>query len=366
MTVKEICKHIESFAPLSASLKYDNPGLQIGNDNDQVQKVFICLDLNSETLNEALQKNANLIITHHPLIFEPLNKLNFINPKSNLIKDIIKNNINVYSAHTNLDASKQGISFAAAKLLGLKNIKILKNYSENLIKFTVFTPKEYTDKVLNAVFEAKAGIIGDYKKCSFRTTGIGTFEPEENANPFVGEKKSFNEVSEEKLEFIAYRWDVNNILNAIYNNHPYDEPAIDIIPLNNDNLNYGFGVLGEFEKELSFDEFANLLIDKLKLANFRYTQGQSKNIKKIAYCGGSGSDLLKDAMQNNCDAFVTADVKYHSFQDAENILYLIDAGHYETEFPGVIYLYDLLKNKFESKIQIYLSNKSTNPIKFYK
>lgn len=365
MTLKDVIKHIEAIAPISSALKYDNPGLQIGKLDEEIQSVYLCLDLNQQTLNEALELKTNLIITHHPVIFEPIKSINFNNKLSELIKIIIQNNINVYSAHTNLDASKSGINIAAAKLISLKNVEFLKKLPDSLIKISVFVPAEHLVKVSEAMFEQGAGIIGDYKKCSFITNGNGTFEPEEYANPFIGEKKSFNTVDEQKIEVIANKWNLNNILKAIYSTHPYEEPAIDIYPLLNEDKNYGFGIVGELEQELTFDEFANLLQDKLKLTNFKYTTGKSNKIKKVAYCGGSGSELLKDAINKNCDVFVTADVKYHTFHDAQNIIYLIDAGHYETEFPGVKYLYDYLKAKI-SNIDINISNISTNPIKFFK
>lgn len=364
MIIKDVIKHIEAIAPISSALKFDNPGLQIGSFEEQVHGIYLCLDLTQNTLNEALNLKTNLIITHHPLIYEPIKTLNFRNKEAQLIKDIINNNLNIYSAHTNLDASKKGINIAAAELLGLKNVTFLKQLPDSLIKISVFTPSDYVEKVSEAMFKQGAGIIGDYKKCGFRVSGTGTFEPEEFTNPFIGNKKSFNEVPEEKIEVIANKWNLNNILKAIYNSHPYEEPAIDIFPLLNDDKNYGFGIVGELTKELTFEEFSKLLKEKLNLKNFKYTKGKSNIIKKVAYCGGSGADLLTAAIANNCDVFVTADIKYHTYHNAQNNIYLIDAGHYETEYPGIIYLYNYLKNIINN-VEIHLSSISTNPIEYY-
>ncbi len=369
MTADELIKYLEDWAPPGAAWERDNVGLQIGSRGDRIKNILLCLELNQEVLTEALNKNCNFIFTHHPLIFNPIKKLDLQKDShAQLIESIIKNNITVYSAHTNLDFTKDGVSFELAKVLKLKNIKFLENEEANQFKVVVFVPANYLEKISEAIFNAGGGIIGEYEKCSFSIKGEGTFKGSEKSNPFIGIKQNFEKTDEIRLEFIVDSWNIKKIISAIKANHPYEEPAYDVYPLKNKNTNYGAGAIGDLETAVSGKVFTEYVCSKLKINTVRFCEGNSKHIKKVAVCGGAGSDLLGNAIASGADAFITADVKYHTFQDAHGKIMMIDAGHYETEILALNAVKKKLEMKISSKekIKVFKYSGSTNPIKFYK
>ena len=370
MIVKELIKYLEDWAPPGAAWEKDNVGLQVGSGDETIKNILLSLELTSEVLDEALKKNCNFIFTHHPLIFNPIKNLDVNkNHVSKLIYRLVKNDINLFSAHTNLDFTKNGVSFQLAKNLNLNNITFLKNEESNQFKIVVFIPESNLDEVASSMFNQGAGIIGEYNSCSFRTNGIGTFKGSANTNPFIGQKENFEKVNEVRLEVLVDSWKLNKVINAMLNSHPYEEPAFDIYPLKNKNVNYGAGAIGELEKEMKVNEFLKHVENSLELSNFRYSIGHKKVIKKVAVCGGAGSDLLNDAIAKNADAFITSDIKYHTFHDALNKILLIDAGHYETEIVVLKIVEEKIKKLIKEKkenIKVYKYSLSTNPVKFYK
>ncbi len=368
MTGNEIIKHIEDWAPRSIAWKRDNVGLQVGSLNKKVNNIMLCLDVTSKVIDEALNKNCSFIFSHHPLLFYPLKNLDVdTDERSQLIERLIKNNITLYSAHTNLDFTKDGVSFQLAKNLKLKNIKFLNHLKSQQFKLVIFVPKESLEKVANAVFDAGAGAMGNYSNCSFRGEGMGTFKGSKESNPVIGEKEELTFVDEIRFEVLVNKIKLNNTITAMLNAHPYEEPAYDIIPLENENTDFGMGAIGNLETELNEKQFLDYVSKNLKTKNFRYTKGKNKKIKTVAVCGGSGSDLLQKALQKNADAFITADIKYHTFQDAHNKILFIDAGHFETEIHSINEVKRRLLQliKTENKINIFKYSGSTNPIIFY-
>jgi dinuclear metal center YbgI/SA1388 family protein len=365
----EIIKYLEDWSPKAVAWQKDNVGLQVGSAESEVKKIFLCLELTERALKEAINKKCNLIITHHPLIYQPIKSIDYSQDKnSKLIQQIIKNDITIYSAHTNLDFTKDGVSFQLAKTLGLKKIKFLKNLEGGQFKIVVFVPVESLIKVSEALFEAGAGIIGEYSKCSYRLKGKGTFEGSENTNPAIGTALKYEEVNEERLEMIVDSWKLRNVISVLLKTHPYEEPAYDIYSLSNENINFGYGAIGELDNEIATRTFLKMVETKIN-SDFRFGKGKSDKIKTVAVCGGDGSELLPAAISKGADAFITADIKYHTFHDAEGKILLIDAGHYETE----IFCLGGIKTKLEklfqikkSKIKIEIFRGSTNPIQFYK
>jgi len=361
--------YLQNWAPKEISWPKDNVGLQAGNLDGAVTNIMICLEVNSQVIDDAIKKRCNYILTHHPLIFQPLKKIDLHKDKnSQIIQKLLQNNITLISAHTNLDFTKDGVSFQLAKRLGLKNIKFLVNAKENRNKLVVFVPINFADKVSEAVFNAGGGIIGEYSNCSYITEGTGTFTGSEDSKPAVGKANQFNKVEEVKIEYIIDEWKTAKAVSAMISVHPYEEPAYDIYPLKNSNSNYGAGAIGNLETPLKLNDYLNYVAEKLGIKNFRYGLGRNKTISKVAVCGGSGSDLLWDAVKQQADSFVTADIKYHTFHDSENVINIIDAGHYETE----VVVLDELKKRLEKLIslrkekhKIYKYNKTTNPIFFH-
>ncbi len=370
MIGKELIKYLEEWIPKAVAWQKDNVGLQVGNPARKVSGVLLCLELTEKTLKQALRQRCNFIFSHHPLLFQPLKSINTFNDKnSRLVELLIKNDLTLYSAHTNLDYAKDGVSFELAKTLGLANINFLKNLEANQYKLVTFIPETHLDKVSEAIFNAGGGVIGEYKKCSFLLNGKGTFEGSENSNPVVGTAGKFEKINEIRLEVLVDSWKLKSVIAAMIKNHPYDEPAYDVYPLANENVNYGIGAIGEYEKPLAQKEFFDLIAKKLGLINFRYCTGRKDKIKTVAVCGGSGAEYINTAISANADAFVTADIKYHTFQDAETNILLIDAGHFETEIHSLKrvkkYIDDYLKTT-DTKIHVVVAKESSNPIKFYK
>lgn len=368
MKTGNVIKYLEQWAPPGAAWEKDNIGVQIGSKNRNISKIFLCLELNEKALKEAIKKNCNFIITHHPFIFTPLKRIDTANHQSQLIEILIKNDITLFSAHTNLDFTKEGVSYTLADVLGLKNIRFLENEKENQFKLVVFVPEKDIEKVSDAVYAAGGGKIGEYSKCGFHLTGEGTFEGSNETNPHIGRPETFEKVTEIRFETLVDAWNLNKVVTALLESHPYEEPAYDIYKLNNQNSNYGFGALGEMEKSLTHNEFLELVCKKLKTGNLKYCKGKNGKIKKVAVCGGSGADLIGTAIGNKADAFITADIKYHSFHDAEGKILLIDAGHYETEVPVL----NVIKQKLDEflklnneKIEVVKYSGSTNPVRFY-
>jgi dinuclear metal center YbgI/SA1388 family protein len=369
MKGSDIIKYLEKWSPKAVAWQKDNVGLQVGSEESEVKNIFLCLELTDDALKDAIKKKCNFIITHHPLIFQPIKSLDFSHDKnSKLIRQIIKNDLTVYSAHTNLDFTKDGVSYQLAKALGLKKIKFLKFSDSNQFKLVTFVPFESVSKISKAIFEAGAGKIGDYTKCSYRVEGTGTFEGSENTNPVIGTALKFEEVKEMKLEVLVDSWNLRKVISALLKNHPYEEPAYDVYPLSNENVNYGFGAIGELEKEMTVKSFLNKVRKNIN-PNFNYCKGKDNTIKTVAVCGGSGIELLSSAIANRADAFITADIKYHAFHDAEGKILLIDAGHYETEIFSLTGIKEKLE-KFllteNSKIKVKIFGGSTNPVQYYK
>ena len=368
MQCKEVIKHIEEWAPKAIAWDKDNVGLQVGTTRRKIKNVMLSLDLNEKVIEQALKNRCNFIITHHPLLFNPLTKIDTeSDSKSKLIEKLIKNDVTLYSAHTNLDFTKDGVSFQLANRLNLQNINFLHHLNENQIKLVVFVPEDHVEKVSSAIHRSGGGIIGNYSNCSFRIKGTGTFKGAEQTSPSIGTKGKLESVDEIRLEVIVDNWKLPEVIIAMKSAHPYEEVAYDLYPLKNENEHYGMGAIGELKKPMVKNEFLDFVSKKLNAKNLRYSNGKKGNIKRVAVCGGSCSDLLKEASKLNADAFITADVKYHSFQDAGGKILFIDAGHYETEIHSIDEIQkrlELILHK-ETRIKVYKYSGSTNPIIFY-
>lgn len=371
MIICDLTKYLEDWAPPGAAWDRDNVGLQVGSQAERLKNILLCLELDEEVLKEAIQKSCNLIFTHHPLIFNPIKRLDTEkNQQAQLIEKLLKNNITLYSAHTNLDFTKDGVSFELAHALRLKNIKFLENEESSQLKVVVFVPAERVDEIANVMFLAGAGRIGEYEACSFRLNGEGTFRGSGKSNPAVGKKEQLETVSEVRIEVLVDSWNLNKVLGAMLKVHPYEEPAYDVYPLKNKNTNYGAGAIGELDAEMNEKNFLFHVSKSLKIKNFKYSNGRNKKIKKVAVCGGAGADLLSKAISSCADAFITADVKYHSYQDAKGKILFIDAGHFETEIFSLNAverkIKKFLEEELEDRVKVFKYSGTTNPVKFYK
>jgi dinuclear metal center YbgI/SA1388 family protein len=365
MQVKDIIQALETFAPLAYQESYDNSGLQVGNVNDEVKGVLLSLDVTEEILEEAMQRGCNMIVAHHPLIFSGLKRISGRTYVERVVQKAIKNDINIYAAHTNLDNVRKGVNARIAQKLGLKDTAILQMKMHTLSKLYTFAPQNAVDKVRDALFAAGAGDIGKYRECSFNTNGTGTFKPDANANPEIGTAGGPREwVDEVKIEVLVPTHMETKVMRALFEAHPYEEVAYEFIALQNPNQELGAGMIGTLREPMEGEAFLAYLKERMQTDCIRHTALLGKHIEKVAVCGGSGSFLLKDAIMAGADAFVTGDFKYHQFFDAEGRIVIADIGHFESEQFTVEIFEELLKEKFPN-FAILLSNYKTNPVKYF-
>ncbi len=362
-SVSNIIQLFENFAPPSYQESYDNSGLQVGNASNKVTGILLCIDVTESIIDEAVAIGANLVISHHPLIFSGIKRLTGNNYIEKTIVKAIKHDVSIFSCHTNIDNISQGVSFKMGEKLGLVNMHVLKPLTGNLLKLVTFAPIKHADIVRNALFLAGAGCIGNYDSCSYNLQGEGTFRALESATPFVGSKNTIHNEPETRIETIFPKHLENKIIDALLKAHPYEEVAYDIYPLNNKQNNVGAGVIGEFENSLDAITFLQKLKTIFGTPVIKHTEIVKENVLKVALCGGSGSFLLTDAKKAGADAFVTSDFKYHQFFDAERSIIIADIGHYESEQYTLEIFYDLLVKNF-SNFAIRFTKVKTNPINY--
>lgn len=363
MKIKEILSVLEEMAPLAYAEDFDNVGLLVGNQNTEASGVLVCHDALENVIDEAITKKCNLVVCFHPILFSGIKKITGKNYVERAILKAIKNDIAIYAVHTALDNHQQGVNKIFCEALGLKKTKILipkQNFIRKLITYTI---PENAEKLRNALFDAGAGKIGNYEDCSFNSKGIGTYMGNENSNPEIGERFEFVESDEIKIEVTFEKYLESKILKALFKNHVYEEVAYEIYDLQNQHQNIGLGMIGELENPMAEKSFLALVKEKMQAEGIRHSQFLGKKIQKVAVLGGSGSFAIKNAIQAGADAFLTADLKYHQFYEAENQLILADIGHFESERYTKNYIVDYLTKKIPN-FAIILSEENTNPVKY--
>tara|TARA_R110002096_G_scaffold3698_4_gene18270 strand:- start:3553 stop:4653 length:1101 start_codon:yes stop_codon:yes gene_type:complete len=361
--IKDIISHLENLAPTAYQESYDNAGLIVGDPMAEVKGIICSLDVTEDVVKEAKEKNCNLIVAHHPIVFRGLKSLTGKNYIERTVINAIKNDIAIYAIHTNLDAVSQGVNRKIADKIGLLNPKILAPKKGVISKLSTFIPKTNVDKVLEDLFAAGAGEIGNYSNCSFKSEGTGSFLPQDRAEPTLGRKGELSTVEETKVELIFPSHLENKIINTLKTSHPYEEVAYYIQILENKNQDVGSGMIGTLPDPMSSRDFLLHLKASMDLKVLKHTHISDKKVSKIAICGGAGIFLLNNAKRSGADVFVTADIKYHEFFDAEKDILLADIGHYESEIYTKELLKDILSRKF-SNIATYLTNVITNPISY--
>jgi len=363
MQISEITNYIESIAPLAYQESYDNAGLLVGNPKDEVEKALICLDVTEAVVDEAIGGGFQLIIAHHPLIFSGLKKLNGKNEIERCVQKAIKNDIAIYAAHTNLDSVHGGVNSKISQRLQLKNCKILSPVKGQLKKLVTFIPTEQSEAVKQAIFEAGAGNIGNYDSCGYSSNGTGCFRGNDSTNPFVGEPGELHYEAEVRFETVFPAAKQRAVVAALLKTHPYEEVAYDIYPLDNEYEQVGAGMVGELETPISELEFLQFVKKQFKCEVIRYSPLQGRKVKKVAVCGGAGSFLIRQAISSGADIFITGDMKYHQFFEAEGKIIIADIGHFESEQFTKEVFYELLTKKFP-KFAVRLSAVNTNPINY--
>jgi dinuclear metal center YbgI/SA1388 family protein len=362
MQLKEIIAVLENWAPSAYQESYDNSGLLTGDAQMQIARALISLDCTEEVIDEAIRENCQLIIAHHPIIFSGLKKLTGRNYVERTIIKAIKNDIAIYAIHTNLDNIQTGVNQMMAEKLGLKNCKILSPKKNLVRKLVCYVPKNSLEKVSSALFEAGAGHIGNYSHCAFSSEGSGSFMGNENSNPTIGSPNRLEKVEESQFETVFPSYLESRVIQALLKAHPYEEVAYDIYAMENSHLQVGSGMIGELSEEISLKDFLALTKDKFQLKTLKYTD-LSRNVRRIALCGGSGSFLRFDAANAGADVYLTSDFKYHEWFDAEGHLSYVDIGHYESEqFTKELIFNYLTKNILSLQSQI--SKVNTNPVNY--
>lgn len=324
---------MEKLAPKKLAYDWDNPGMMVGDFARSVDKILTTLTVTEQTVDYAIKNGYGMIVSHHPLIFKPIKALRYDLPLGKILYKAIKNDIVIYSAHTNLDVAFGGVNDVLADALQLENIAVLKPYmKEELKKVVIYVPKGFEEDVRNALFQAGAGHIGNYSHCSFNVEGYGTYKPLEGTQPFIGKIGNVEKTGEYRIETVVPENLVNKVINAAIKVHPYEEVAYDIFPLDNDNIELGLGRIGTLKSEMNLKDFSDFVKKCLNATYIRVVGNFSKPVRKVALCGGAGADLISTAKFRGADVYITGDVKYHDAVDAKSVdIAVIDAGHFATE-----------------------------------
>ncbi len=364
MKVGNIIQLLEQIAPPSLQESYDNCGLLTGNDHWECSGIICTLDVTEATIQEAIDRNCNLIVAHHPLIFGGLKKLTGRNYVEKAVIAAIKNDIAIYAIHTNLDNVITGVNGRIADKLGLINRTVLLPKDSLLRKLYTYVPTAHAEKVKQALFDAGAGNIGQYSECSFAVNGEGTFKGNDQTNPFVGEKNQRHTEQEVKIEVIFPEYCQQSLLKALFESHPYEEVAYDIISLENTYSAIGSGLVGELTAPMEEGSFLSFLKEQFNLKLIKHTALRGKPIQKVALCGGAGSFLTKKAIAAKADIYISSDYKYHEFFDAEKKIIIADIGHWESEQYTIDILTEVLQSNFPT-FAVLKTKIITNPVFYF-
>jgi len=363
MIVHDVITHLEDLAPLAYAEEFDNVGLLVGDKNTRITGVLVTLDTLENVVDEAIENQCNLIVSFHPIIFKGLKKITGNSYVERVVLKAIENKIAIYAIHTALDNAFDGVNGSLCDLLGIQNKTVLIPQVGAIKQLTTYVPTKNAEELRAALFLVGAGSIGNYDNCSFNLTGEGTFKGNKNSNPVVGEKHKLHKEIEIQIKISFDKHLEKRILNTLFQNHPYEEVAYEIITLENTNQHIGMGMVGYLEKPMESTEFLTFIKNKLNCSVVRHSKLLDTPIHKVAVLGGSGSFAIEAAKLAGAEAFITSDLKYHDFYRAENDLLLSDIGHYEGEQHIKNILVAYLKKKI-TNFAVLLSKINTNPVKY--
>jgi dinuclear metal center YbgI/SA1388 family protein len=364
MKLAELTNYLESLAPLAYQEDYDNSGLIVGHPDMEVRQALVSLDCTEAVVDEAIARQCQVIVSHHPIVFKGLKKFNGKTYVERVVEKAIKNNIAIYAIHTNLDHIKTGVNARICETLGLTNCHVLSPKQGLLKKLVTFVPNAQADQVRNALFKAGAGHIGNYSEVSFNAPGLGTFKGNEHTDPYVGQPGLHHTEPETRIETVYSANVESKILMALILAHPYEEVAYDLYPITNQHQEVGAGMIGELAHAVDEQTFLQQVKWKMNATVIRHTAFTGRQVKKVAVCGGAGGFLLKQAIAAGADVFITADYKYHEFFDAEGKLLIADVGHFESEQFTQHLLCEIIQKKFVN-FAVRLTEINTNPVKYY-
>lgn len=364
MTIAEVTSAIEKIAPLALQEDYDNCGLQVGNYGDNCSGAILCVDVTPAIVDEAVARECNLIISHHPLIFKGLKRLTGASQVEQTVMKAVKNGVAIYSCHTAIDNATNGVSWEMARRLKVTNIETLEPQQGKLLKLSVMVPNAHCEAVKSAIFNAGAGMIGDYDCCSFSVQGDGSFRALSGANPFVGQVGEVHHEPETRIDVVLPRLLKNRVEIALINSHPYEEPAYEFIAIENELKKIGSGVVGLLPAPMNLSCLVSQIKEAFNSPIVRCnTAEDSQEISKIAMCGGSGAFLISNAIAKGAQVYITSDVKYHDFVDYKNDIIIVDIGHFESEQCTKNIFYREIQEKFPN-FALYYSDIEKNPINY--
>lgn len=361
MQVKDIVNILESFAPPALQESYDNSGLIVGDMDMEVTGALLCTDVTPAVMDEAVARGCNMLVSHHPLIFRPLKRINSLTPSGRCVMAAVRGGIAVYAGHTSFDSAPCGVSFRMAQKLGLRNVKVLKPKDNSYVKLVTFVPPSHEEAVRVALARAGAGAVGCYDSCSFTADGLGRFRPLPGASPYVGSVGGLHTERESRIEVILPIYRVGAAVRAMLSAHPYEAPAYDLIPLLNSSADTGLGCTGELPEPLSETEFLAEVKRVFRVAAIRHSALRGTEVRRVALCGGSGSDFIGDAVAAHADVYLTADISYHHFLDVDGQTVIADIGHFESEQFTKEIFYEQLTEKLPN-FAVWMAESDRNPV----
>ncbi|TCS94738.1 Nif3-like dinuclear metal center hexameric protein [Hazenella coriacea] len=362
---RDLIRGMNQYAPPHLAVEKDPIGLQVGKPDAEVNGILVTLDVNEEVVDEAIQQGTNWIVAHHPVIYHPLKALRTDHPTGRMFGKLLKHEINVFVAHTNLDATFDGVNDVLAEKLQLEEIQVLiPSQYEKLKKLVVFVPETHRDSVFEAIGNAGAGWIGNYSHCTFQTSGIGTFVPMKGTNPYLGKQNELEKVNEIRIETVIQEANQKQVIEAMLEAHPYEEVAYDIYPLELKGKEQGFGRIGRLHKAMTLKELAEKVKLAYQISGLHSVGDLNQSVQTVAILGGSGGSFIKNAAQMGADVYITGDIGYHTAQDADALgLAILDPGHH-VEHLVVERVCEQLKKRLQASIPILASQIDTNPFRF--
>ena len=363
LSIRQIIQAIEEFAPTALQESYDNCGLQIGDPEAIASGVLLSIDVTEEVVEEAIKKKANLIVAHHPLLFKGVKSITGSTCVERIIIKAIQHRVAIYASHTCMDNVREGVNQKIAQKIGLGNTSVLDPSADKLLKLRVYVPIDYATEIRMALFAAGVGSIGKYDHCSFNVEGEGSFQAGEGCTPFRGKIGQLHAEREICIETVFPFYLRKKVLSILQKVHPYEEPAFDIIPLQNQWEGAGSGLIGELPSAMDERSFLQHIKETFHLSILRHSPLHNRPIKTVALCGGAGAFLIKQAVNKGADIFLTGEIKYHDYFDYQSQIVLSEIGHYESEQYTKEIFYDIITKKFPT-FATYYSMVETNPIKY--
>lgn len=363
MKIAGIIAALESVAPLALQESYDNAGVQVGDVNADAKAALLCIDVTEAVVDEAIAIGANLIISHHPLFFKGIKSVTGKSYIERVLIKAIQNNVVIYASHTNMDNACHGVNDKIAEKLGLSSCRILEPLQNRLLKLVTYVPAAYADAVRDSLFDAGAGHIGDYDRCSYTVSGTGTFRAGKGTHPFCGKAGEIHAEKEERIEVIFPDYKKSAVIGAMLSVHPYEEPAFDIFREEKSWETVGSGIIGDLNEEIDAVDFLKNVKTLFRAGVIRHTAAQGMKVRRVAVCGGSGSFLIPAAVAAGADMFLTGEIKYHDYFGYDNRIILADLGHYESEQYTKDIFCDIITKKFPT-FAIHYTKVETNPINY--